>query len=140
MTRLALAAVALLATAVWAEDKAEKKVPVKADVVYAATATGTVEPALKPMQATLAERVKYGTLKTLSTKRLELGTKPSPVELPNKKTAELFVETLKDDVATVRVKLPPAEATYTLARGKSLYLQGGAHDGGDLWLVLSMPK
>lgn len=140
MTRLALAAVALLATAVWAEDKAEKKVPVKADVVYAATSAGTVEPELKPMQATLAERVKYGTLKTLSTKRLELGTKPSPVELPNKKTAELFVETLKDDVATVRVKLPPAEATYKLARGKSLYLQGGAHEGGDLWLVLSMPK
>jgi hypothetical protein len=137
---LALVSVALLATAVWAEDKAEKKVPVKADVVYAATAAGTVEPELKAMQATLAERVKYGTLKTLSTRRLELTSKASPVELPNKKTAELTVETLKDDVATVKVKLPPAEATYKLARGKSLYLQGGAHEGGELWLVLSMPK
>lgn len=135
---LAVAAAALLALPALADDK---KVPVQADVVFASTAPGKVEAALLPMQATLAGRVKYGTLKSLSAKRLELGTnKPAQVELPNKKVAELTLESLKDDVATVRVKLPPAETTYTLARGKSLYLQGGAHEGGELWLVLSMPK
>jgi len=135
--RFVVTALSLLAASAWAN---EPKVPVKADVVYAATAPGKVDPELQAMQVKLAERVKYGTMKTLATRRLELTRTPSPLELPNKKTAELAVESLKDDVATVRVKLPPAEATYTLARGKSLYLQGGAHDGGDLWLVLSMPK
>ncbi|MEW6434869.1 MAG: hypothetical protein AB1730_25490 [Myxococcota bacterium] len=135
---LAVAAAALLALPALADDT---KVPVQADVVYASTAPGKVEASLLPMQATLAGRVKYTTLKSLSTKRLELGTnKPAQVALPNQKVAEVALESLKDDVATVRVKLPPAETTYKLGRGKSLYLQGGAHDGGELWLVLSMPK
>lgn len=136
----ALAAVTCLSAAPARADDASAKVPVQADVVFASTAPGQVEPALKPMQAKLAERVKYATLKTLSGKRLELSKAPTALELPNKKTAELVLEALKSDVATVRVKLPPAETTYTLGRGKSLYLQGGAHDGGELWLVLSMPK
>lgn len=138
MTRtLVLATVALVALPAFADDA---KVPVQADVVYASTAPGKVEPGLMPMQATLAGRVKYLTLKTLSGQKLELTAKPAPVTLPNKKVAELTLESLKDDVATVRVKLPPAEATYSLGRGKSLFVQGGAHDGGELWLVLSMPK
>jgi hypothetical protein len=118
----------------------EPKVPVQADVVFASKAPGEIQPALKAMQATLAGRVRYGTLKTLSTQRLELTRQASQVELPNQKVAQLVLESLKDDVAVVKVTLPPTETTYRLGRGKSLYLQGGAHDGGDLWLVLSMPK
>lgn len=138
MTRtLVLASVALFALPALAEDA---KVPVQADVVFASTAPGKVEQGLLPMQATLAPRVRYQTLKKLSGETLQLSVKPAQVSLPNKKVAELALESLKDDVATVRVKLPPAEATYTLGRGKSLYVQGGAHDGGELWLVLSMPK
>jgi hypothetical protein len=38
------------------------------------------------------------------------------------------------------VKLPPTEATYTLAKDKALYLQGGAHESGEVWLMLSQPK
>ncbi len=138
MTRaLLLAAAALLALPALAD---EPKVSVQADVVYASTASGAVEPDLKPMQATLAGRVAYQTLKKLSGQTLQLEAKPASVPLPNKKVAELALAALKDDVATVRVKVPPAEATYRLARGKALYLQGGAHEGGELWLVLSMPK
>lgn len=137
MTRLLCVALALGALPTLAEDK---KVPVQADVVFASTAPGAVDKGLEAMQATLGKRVKYATLKTLSTKRLELSARPSTVELPNKKVAELVLQTLKDDVATVRVKLPPTETTYQLGRGKSLYLQGGAHDSGELWLVLAMPK
>jgi hypothetical protein len=52
----------------------------------------------------------------------------------------LSLEALKDGVATLRVKLPPTDTTYSLAKDKSFYLQGGAHEGGELWLVLSQPK
>lgn len=137
MRGVVVSAVLLLATAALAEDA---KVPVQADIVYASTAAGAVEPALAPMQAALANRVKYLTMKRLSTHKLELGRAPATVTLPNQKVGQLTLESLKDDVAVVQVKLPPASATYRLARGKSLYVQGGAHDGGDLWLVLSMPK
>ncbi len=121
---------------------AESKVPVQADVVFASTAKGEVDPSLVKMQETLGAKVKYLTLKKLSSKTLtlEAKAKPQALALPNKKSAELSVESLTADVATVRVKLPPTEATYTLGREKSLYLQAGAHDGGDLWLVLSQPK
>ncbi|GMU59449.1 MAG: hypothetical protein AMXMBFR34_12120 [Myxococcaceae bacterium] len=135
--RLACVALAVTALSALAEDA---KVPVQADVVYAATAPGAVDKGLEGMQATLGQRVKYGTLKLLSAKKLELSKKPASVELPNKKVAELVLESLKNDVATVRVKLPPTETTYQLGRGKSLYVQGGAHDAGELWLVLAMPK
>lgn len=137
MTRPFAMALALAALPALAEGT---KVPVQADVVFASTAPGGVEKGLESMQATLAQRVKYGTLKTLATKRLELSSTRSSVELPNKKVAELVLESLKDDVATVRVKLPPTETTYQLGRGKALYVQGGAHEAGELWLVLAMPK
>jgi hypothetical protein len=38
------------------------------------------------------------------------------------------------------VKVAPTEATYTLGREKSLYVQAGTLDDGDLWLVLSQPE
>ena len=66
--------------------------------------------------------------------------KPSALKLPNGVEATLAVEGLKDDVATLRVKVPPADATYKLGKKGSLYVQAGAHDGGDLWLVLSPAK
>lgn len=120
-------------------DAAEPSVPVKAGVVFASTAAGTVEPGLEKMQAALATRVKYATMKWLSNRPLVLGPKPASVELPNGKKAEVSVKRLDGDVATIRVKLAPAETEYTLGRDKSLYLQGGAFEGGDLWLVLSPP-
>lgn len=120
---------------------AEPSVPVQAEVVHASTAAGTVEPSLAKMRDAMASRVKYLSMKKLEAKKLELvANKPQLIELPNKKTAELTLQSVKDDVATLKVKLPPTEAVYTLGREKSLYLQGGAHDGGDLWLVLSQPR
>ena len=120
---------------------AENQVSVQADVVFASTAPGKVEPELAAMQATLEKSakgtVKYLTMKKLSANKVVL---PATVTLPNQKTAELKLETLKDGVATLRVKVAPTEATYKLAREKSFYLQAGQHDGGDVWLVLSQPK
>lgn len=119
---------------------AEQQVPVQAEVVLATAAAGAVEPGLEGMQATLGKKVKYGALKRLSTQKLTVDAKSQVLALPNGKSAEVKLESLKDGVATLRVKLAPTESTYTLARDKAFYLQAGAHEGGDLWLVLSQPK
>lgn len=118
----------------------ETKIDVQAEVVHAQVGGKEVEAALVPMQAKLAPKVKYGTLKRLSTTRLSLTSKATVLPLPNSKAAELSVESFKDGVATVRVKLAPADATYKLGKEGSLYLQGGALLGGDLWLVVSRPQ
>jgi hypothetical protein len=133
---LALAA-ALAAAAAQADGE---RVPAQAQVVFASTRPGVVEPALAPMQAKLGARVKYLTLRSLSSTRLELSQARSSVGLPNQKTAELTLVRVKDNVAQVQVRLPPLDATYSLGKDKSLYVQAGPHDGGDLWLVVSQPR
>jgi hypothetical protein len=116
------------------------KVPAQAEVVFASTRPGTVDPALAPMQAKLGARVKYLTLRSVSTTRLELSAARSTLSLPNRKTAELTLVHVKDNVAQVKVKLPPLDATYSLGKEKSLYVQAGPHEGGELWLVVSQPR
>lgn len=119
---------------------ADGPVAVQADVVFASRAAGKVDPSLAKMQETLGAKVKYLTLEKRSSEKLQVSSKGVTVSLPNGKVASLTLEALKDGVATLRVKLPPTDATYSLAKEKSFYLQGGAHEGGDLWLVLSQPK
>lgn len=114
---------------------------VQAQVVHALLTGNTIDPpTLKAMQDALGKKVKYGSLKRLSVATLNLETKPTSLKLPNGVEASFAVEGIKADVATVRVKVPPADATYDLGKKGSLYLQAGAHDGGDLWLVLSPAK
>lgn len=133
-----LAVVAFMVAPVLA---AEPTVPVQAEVVFASTAAGQVEPALTKMRDAMASKVKYQTMKKLDGKKLELvKDKPQSIALPNKKSAELTLQGVTENVATLKVKLAPTEATYTLAKDKSLYVQGGTHEGGDVWLVLSQPK
>ena len=50
----------------------DPKVPVQAEVVFASTAAGTVEPSLVKMRDTLAHKVKYLTLKKLDSRKLVL--------------------------------------------------------------------
>lgn len=134
--RALTAGLILLASAAAAEDK----VPVQAEVVFASKAPGGVEPALAPMHAKLGARVNYLTLRLVSSRRVELGAARAPVELPNHKVAELQLVALKQNVAQVKVKVPPVDATYSLGKEGSLYIQAGPHLGGELWLVLSQPK
>jgi hypothetical protein len=109
---------------------ADPKVAVQVDVVMAQLDGNTLDPpSLKAMQDALAKKVRYGTLKRLSSERYELTVKPTALKLPNEK-----------DVATLKVRVPPADATYKLGRQGSLYVQGGAHQSGELWLVLSPAK
>lgn len=120
---------------------AEPSVTVQADVIYASTAPGTVDPALTKMRDQMAPKVKYTTMKKLDAKKLELvQDKMQAVALPNQKQAELTLQGLKENVATVKVKTPSVETVYTLAKDKTLSAPAGAHDGGDLWLVVSQPR
>ncbi len=138
LRQLAMAGAVLLAGAAHAQDK---KVPVQAEVVLASTkAGGGVDPALAAMQTTLGARVKYLSMKKVSAQKLELHATPSLVALPNGKAAELSLVALKENVAQVKVKVGPLDTTYSLGKEKSLFVQAGPHDGGDLWLVLSQPK
>lgn len=120
---------------------AEPTVPVQAEVVFASTAAGQVEPSLTKMRDQMAAQKKYQTLKKLDSKKLELVQhKPVPMPLPGGKSAEFTLQALDKNVATVKVKTPAVETVHTLAKDKSLYLPAGAQDGGDLWLVVSQPK
>ena len=118
----------------------DKKVPVQAEVVLASTQVGPVDPELASMQLTLATRVKYRSMHKVSSVRLQLSAVPSSLALPNQKLAEVTLLGLKDNVAQLRLKVPPLDATYSLGKEKSLYVQAGSHSGGDLWVVLSQPK
>lgn len=132
-----VALAALVAAPVWADDA---KVTVQAEVVHAQEKAGAIDPGLQPMQAALAQKTKYGTLKRLSTQRLELVARPLPMPLPNGKSAELSLMKLEQGVATVKVRLAPGESTLKLGREGALYQHAGKWQGGDLWLVLSQPK
>lgn len=138
MTRALVAAVMTLGAVAVA---AEPEVPVQAEVVFASTAPGTVEPSLVKMRDAMASKVKYQTLRKVDSRTLALAkNKPQNVALPNQKTAELALQSVENNVATVKVKVPPTEAVYQLAREKVLYVQGGEHEGGQVWLLLSQPK
>jgi hypothetical protein len=138
VTRLLLGAAALCSLTALA---AEPSVTVQADVIYASTAAGTVDPTLVKMRDAMAPKVKYQTMKRVDSKKLELvQNKAQSIALPNQKQAELTLQGLKDNVATLKVKTPSVEAVYSLAREKSLSAPAGSSDGGDLWLVVSQPK
>jgi hypothetical protein len=137
MRRMVIAA--LLSSQVFAAEPVAS-VPVQVIVVQASTRAGEVPASLKKMQTALGARVKYGSMKVISTTQVQLTGSGERVELPNQKHAQFSLEKLKDGVATVQVQVAPTKATYTLAKDKSLYFQAGAVDGDDLWLVLSQPK
>lgn len=131
-----LGVVAMLGAAVaFAEDA---KVPVQVDAVRASTTGDEIDPpSLKAMQESFAEKVKYTSLKRLSTQKVLLEKVAKTVALPNGKTASLSLDSMQKDAATVRVKLTPSDATYRLGRVGSLYVQAGRIENADLWLVVS---
>lgn len=135
--RLSGAALLLSLTAL----AAEPTVPVQAEVVLASTAPGVVEPSLVKMRDQMAPKKQYLTMRKLDSRRLELTrARAQALALPDGKQAELTLQALANDVATVKVKTPSVEAVHTLARERSLYVPAGADQGADLWLVVSQPK
>ena len=139
MKRFFFALALSVATAASAEEPA--KVEVTVDTVFATEAGNTLDPpSLKVMQDKLSKKVRYGSLKLLASRKLLLTAANQTVALPNNKDATLSLAEIKSDVATVRVKVPPTDATYKLGRAGSLYLNAGEHLGGELWLVVSPSK
>src|SRR5262245_42116897 len=138
--RLSTLALLLAAPVVSAEEapRPADKVNVRAEVVLAAKDGNEIDPpARKAMQQALAEKkVVYGYLKRVVDQPLTVTTEPVTVKMPNGKDANVMLEKLEKDVATLRVKVPPADATYTLGKTGNLYVQGGKHEGKDVWLVL----
>lgn len=116
---------------------AEPRVPVVTRVVLARVEGSEVSPGLEAMKAALARKVDYGTLRLLSEQKLTLGAEALEVKLPNGLRATLLVESLKEQVATVRIRLPPSDSSYQLGKKGSLFLQGGAWQDGVLWFVVS---
>lgn len=139
MNRLATSIAALVCLTAFA---AEPSVTVQADVVFASTAPGTIDPSLIKMRDAMAPKVKYLTMKKVDSKKLDLvQNRAQTIVLPNQKSAQLTLQQLnQDNVATVKVKTPSVEAVYSLAKDKTLSAPAGANEGGDLWLVVSQPK
>jgi hypothetical protein len=138
--RLASLALLFVSPLAAAQDvKPADKVEVTAEVVLAAKEGNEIDPpALKAMQQAFAEKkVSYNYLKRVTEQKVQVTPKATIVKLPNGKDASLVLERLKSDVATIRVKVPPAEAVYTVGQKGNLYVQGGKQDGKDVWLVLS---
>jgi hypothetical protein len=134
---LAFAAALALPGAARAEGK---KVEVMADVVLASNNGDKVEPpALAEAKKFFeAKNVKYASWQSLSQRRLALEPKKvAEVPLPNGKKAQLTLESVTDDVATIKVTVAPATLTLQLGREGNLYVDGGQHQGGQLFLVLS---
>jgi hypothetical protein len=141
MSRWALGLLILVSALTYGAEPTEKiHIQVQADVVSAGLKGEGIDASLKRMHEALAPKVKYVSMKKVESKTLELGELPTMVSLPNSKVAEIKLISVKENVATVSIKLPPTEATYSLAKGKSLYLQAGMLAEDDLWLVLSQPK
>jgi hypothetical protein len=130
------AALALPATAL-AEGS---KVEVMADVVLSSNQGNKVDPpSLEEMKQTFAAKnIKFSSWQSLSQRKLTLEQKKAvEVPLPNGKKAQVTLEQIKEDVAHLRVAVPPASTELQLGREGKLYVDGGQHQGGQLWLVIS---
>jgi hypothetical protein len=117
------------------------KIDVQTEVVLAQEKGAQLDPPeLSKMQQALKPKKQYGTMKRLSSSRLTLTNKPTPVSMPNGSNGELSLVSVKDDVAMVRLKVGALDSTLKLGGQGSLYQHAGTYQGGDLWVVLSRPK
>jgi hypothetical protein len=116
------------------------QVHVQAVVVFASTTPGEVDATLVPVLGALEKRVRYHTLKKVDSRHLELDEHPVRLALPNGRVAEITLVSVKDNVAQVHVKVPPLDAIYMLARARSLYIQSGPNEDGELWLIHTDPQ
>ena len=134
---LAFAAALALPGAARAEGP---KVEVMADVVLASNNGDKVDPpSLEETKKTFAARnIKFSSWQSLSQRRLALEpNKTAEVPLPNAKKAQVTLQAVKEGVAHIRVAVPPSSTELQLGREGKLYVDGGQHQGGQLWLVIS---
>lgn len=116
------------------------KIELMADVVLASNNGGKVDPpALEETKKTFAAKnVNYSSWQGLSQRRLSLEPKKTvDVPLPNGKKAQLTLESVTDGVAKVKVTVAPTTTTFELGRSGNLYVDGGSHQGGQLFVIIS---
>ena len=116
------------------------KVEVMADVVLASNNGDKVDPpSLEEMKATFAARnIKFSSWQSVSQRRLALEpNKTAEVPLPNAKRAQITLQSVKEGEAHLKVTVPPSSTELVLGREGKLYVDGGQHQGGQLWLVIS---
>lgn len=137
MTRgLALVGMLAAATAL-AEDP---KVLVMADVILASNEGNVIDPpSLVSVKDEFASTgLAFTSYRRLSSEQVSLTKgKPAELKLPNKKTATLKLEDIKEGTATVKVNAGGAEVGVQLGRAGSVFVRAGAHQSGQLVLMLS---
>ena len=133
-----------LATCVWAwplVSRAEDpKVDLRAEVILASNQGNAIEPAsLSSVKDEFASAgIVFTSYKQLSSEKLSIDKQhPAEVKLPNGKTASLKLEDLKEGKATVKVRGLGAEVVIQLGREGSVFQRVGAHQGGQLILMLT---
>lgn len=140
LVRMGLLATFLFAAAALAAPPAPAGVTVKVDVVDASNQGTEVQPpSLAAMKDTFTQSgFNYHSFRQLSSEKVTLAPNaPHTVRLPNGRTATLRLVEVKDNVAKIKVSVPPLETTYSLGRQGSVFMQAGPYNGGTLVLVLS---
>ena len=141
LTRLLGAMACAAALAFPLEARADgRKVEVMADVVLSSNKGDKVDPpSLEEMKKTFAAKnIRFSSWQALSQRKLTLEVKKVvEVPLPTGKKARISLEDIKEGVAHLRVAVPPASTELQLGREGKLYVDGGQHEGGQLWLVIS---
>ena len=117
--------------------------PVNIDVqvVHASNGPAHVDPGLEKMRdAFAASGLHFSSYKRISqqTVALVVGT-PAQVSLPHK-TATLSLVPGEHRRPEVAVSVPPLKTTVSLGTEASAFLQAGAHENGQLVLVLTAMK
>lgn len=126
------------------QQKAQKPVAVRVDVVLASNQGDVVDPPeLEKMKASFKKQAfAFTSFKRLQSETLQLGAgKAGEVRLPNGGRASLTLVKLEGNTATVRVDQEGALAVdVRLGREGHVYQHAGDHGGGKLVLALSRPK
>ncbi len=119
---------------------AQAKVDVQAETVLVSNKDSTIDPPelAKLKDNFLKNGLAFTSYRRLKTAKLSLEQgKPSKLDLPNRKTVTVRLDSLKDGTARLQVEVPPLSQTMTLGREGSVSMVAGDHDGGKLVLVLS---
>jgi hypothetical protein len=119
---------------------AEPKVRVTAEVILASNKGNAIDPpALMKIKDQFTEKgFAFTSYRRISLEKLSLRRKPVELKLPNRRTATLRLDEMKEGIATVRVDISQLTSTIlTMGREGSLFQHAGEHEGGQLILRLS---
>ena len=120
---------------------AASPVKVHVQVVHASNGPAHVDPGLEKMRQGFEKAgLRFTSYRRLSEQTVSLATgKSTDVALPGK-TATLTLQPGDHPRPHVAVSVPPLQTTVALGTDASAFVQAGAHDNGQLVLVLTAKK